>query len=122
MIELIVKMLGCGKLLTAIDALDGYKTYIAGTCKMLTGAAAILGALTSFLPHLATGHGLSGVIAVLTGPDFPVAKAAISGGWLVMLMGLSDIAKAHASEKLSAQVQAVPLAVADSQPQILPAH
>lgn len=99
MIELMIRMLGCGKIITTIDALDGMKQYIAGTCKMLTGLAAILTALASFLPHLATGKGLSGAIAVFTGPDFPIAKAAIVGGWWALLDGFHAIGKAHAAEK-----------------------
>ena len=108
MLNLLIKTLGCGKLLTLVDFLDGEKVYIAGTVKMLTGIAAIISALASFLPHLATGNGLSGAYAVFTGPDFPVAKTAILGGWVLVVSGFQAIGLAHASQKAAVPAPVAP--------------
>lgn len=99
MLALAMKCLGFGKLLTQIDALDGYKTYIAGTCEMLTGLAAMLGAAASLLPHFMEGKGVQGIYAVLTGPELPIAKATFGGGWILLVHGFKGIGQAHAAEK-----------------------
>jgi hypothetical protein len=98
-VESLIKLLGFGKALNAISTLDGYKVYIAGTCKMLSGFAAILGAVAAFLPHLQGGCGLEGLMAAITGPELPTAKAAFLGGWYVCLDGFRDIGARHAQEK-----------------------
>ena len=106
MIELAMKCLGFGKLLTQIDALDGLKTYIGASCEMLTGLAAMLCAVASLLPHFMEGKGVQGIYTVLTGPDFPIAKLAFSGGWLALVHGFKGIGQAHAAEKALAQANA----------------
>ena len=99
MIELAMKCLGFGKLLAQIDALDGLKTYIGASCEMLTGLAAMLCAVASLLPHFMEGKGVQGIYTVLTGPDFPIAKVAFSGGWVALVHGFKGIGQAHAAEK-----------------------
>ena len=119
MIELAMKCLGFGKLLTQIDALDGLKTYIGASCEMLTGLAAMLCAVASLLPHFMEGKGVQGIYAVLTGPDFPIAKVAFSGGWVALVHGFKGIGQAHAAEK--ALAVAVSLAAAPiAQPPAVP--
>ena len=103
MIEFAMKCLGFGKLLTQIDALDGLKTYIGASCEMLTGLAAMLCAVASLLPHFMEGKGINGIYTVLTGPDFPIAKVAFSGGWIALVHGFKGIGQAHAAEKALAQ-------------------
>jgi hypothetical protein len=102
MLNLLIKALGCGKLLTLVDCLDGEKVYISGTVTMLTGLATIIGALISFLPQLQTGQGIAGAWAVLSGPSAPIAKSAIIGGWLTILSGFKAIGVAHAAQKAQA--------------------
>ena len=108
MIEFAMKCLGFGKLLTQIDALDGLKTYIGASCEMLTGLAAMLCAVASLLPHFMEGKGVQGIYAVLTGPDFPIAKVAFSGGWIALVHGFKGIGQAHAAQKMAAALAAVP--------------
>ena len=112
MIELAMKCLGFGKLLTQIDALNGYKVYIAGTAKMLLGISGMVGGVASLLMSVQPGAGLSGLIDAVKGPQFLAAKSAICAGWYATAGGLADIGTAHKAEK-SANM-AVNIAVAQS--------
>lgn len=117
MLEMIVKLLGCGKLLTTIDAIDGYKRYIAGTCKMFSGLSAMLGGVAAALMCFQGGHGLMSLVDSFKSPCFQAACLTISGGFYAASTGLHDIGQVHADEKAAAQAA---LPAPQAQPPVAP--
>lgn len=100
---------------TLWEKIDGYKTYISGAARMMTGLGGILlgaaGEADAFVENV---HNIADafhfVQNLVQHPDAPAL--AISAAWLVVLNGWHIIAEKHAEDKaaeLAARAKALPL-------------
>jgi len=96
MINLILKLSGLNWLWIQID---GYKSYIAGTSKMLLGLSAMCGGLVSLLSMLSNAKSPGEAWALFHRPEIKPILLVLSGGYYSFHDGLADIGQRHALTK-----------------------
>ena len=93
------------------DAVDGYKTYLAGAGFMFTGISTMAGALAILVGQFAALNGFAADLAWAQGLKHDPTMLAIGGGWLAVLHGWTVIAQRHAADKAASAVPVAPAPV-----------
>ena len=96
------------------DAVDGFKTYLAGAGMCLTGIAAMVGAAAILVNQFAALTGFAADLTWLRGLKHDGNAGALLAGWGVFLLGLKTIGQRHALDKQVAP--AAPPLIADGKP------
>ena len=105
MVNLIMRMLGLG---SAVDALDGAtsKAYIGGVGMILTGAASVLGGAANIVSEVLPLHGAAAYFDFARGISHDPSLAVIAAGVALISKGVAEIGQRHATAKLSNAVAA----------------
>lgn len=100
MINLIMRLLGLGK---AVDALDGEtsKAYAGAVVVMFGGAATLLGGVANLIGEFVPLHGGAAYLSFAQGLTHDPNLALVLAGAAAIGKGLTDIGQRHAVAKLA---------------------
>ena len=105
MVNLIMRMLGLG---SAVDALDGEtsKAYLGAVGLLLSGAASVLGGAANIIMELVPLHGAAAYLTFAEGLKHDPSSAMVLAGIALISKGLGDIGQRHALANLHNTVNA----------------
>lgn len=101
LINLVGSYFGLAKV---VEALDGYKTYLAGVSLMLTGAATAMTGAAGLLNEVLPLHTLADYLAWMKALSHDTNMGLIAAGAAMVSKGLADIGNRHATAKLEAKM------------------